>query len=81
VRALREAYKTEKADEVKKELMRKLSDKEKVKVEYWPLFMECTVGSEEYEYILMHLEKFQKNIGKEKIDQFLKEAYNATLQK
>ena len=29
VRALREAYKTEKADEVKKELMRKLSDKEK----------------------------------------------------
>ena len=79
ITALQGVYRQEEADKVRKELMEKLSDKDKAKKDFWPLFMECAVGSEEFDFVLNHFETYQKNMGKEKMDRFLNDAYTDAL--
>ena len=78
--ALTDAYNQKKADEIQKELSAKLTDKDKVKADFWPLFEEAQVGSADFDFVLANLPKLEKNIGKEKLEKYLDEAYYGALQ-
>lgn len=77
--ALKEAYNHSKANEIQKELADILTDKDKVKAYFWPFFEEARVGSADMDFVLAHLPELEKNVGKEKLDQYLDEAYSNAL--
>ena len=79
--ALDDAYDQKKAEQVKKELLSQITEKDKLKKEYWPLFEDgtCTVGTPDFNLILANIPTFEKNIGKEKLDEFLFSAYSRAL--
>lgn len=72
---LRDANMDVKADSVYKELISQLTEKDKLKAEYWFIVSNCRVGSEDFDLILANLPKFEKNIGKEALDKFIYDAY------
>ena len=69
--ALDDAYDQKKAEQVKKELLSQVTEKDKLKKEFWPLFEDgtCTVGTPDFNLILANIPTFEKNIGKEKLDE------------
>ena len=79
--ALDDAYDQKKAEQVKKELLSQVTEKDKLKKEFWPLFEDgtCTVGTPDFNLILANIPTFEKNIGKEKLDEFLFSAYSRAL--
>ena len=79
--ALDDAYDQKKAEQVKKELLSQITEKDKLKKEFWPLFEDgtCTVGTPDFNLILANIPTFEKNIGKEKLDEFLFSAYSRAL--
>ncbi len=77
--ALKEANNQDKVNEIQKELADILTDKDKVKAYFWPFFAEARVGSAEMDFVLAHLPELEKSVGKEKLDQYLDEAYSNTL--
>ncbi len=78
---LDDAYDQKKAEEVKKELMAQLTEKDKLKKDFWPIFedRDCVVGSADFDLILDNLSTFEKNIGKERLDEYLFNAYSRAL--
>ena len=77
--ALKEADNQAKVNEIQKELAVILTEKDKVKAYFWPFFAEAQVGSAEMDFVLAHLPELEKNVGKEKLDQYLDEAYSNVL--
>ena len=77
--ALKEADNQAKVNEIQKELADILTEKDKVKAYFWPFFAEAQVGSAEMDFVLAHLPELEKNVGKEKLDQYLDEAYSNVL--
>lgn len=79
--ALDDAYERDKAKQIKHELKAKLTDKDKVKARYWDIVGDrsCRPGTPDFDFILTHIPALEKNVGKEKIDQFLFNAYYVLL--
>ena len=73
--ALQDAYMQEEADSVYAELMAQLTEKDKLKADYWFVMATSEVGSADFDLILANLPKFEKNIGTEKLDEFLFQSY------
>ena len=76
---MKEADNQAKVNEIQKELADILTEKDKVKAYFWPFFAEAQVGSAEMDFVLAHLPELEKNVGKEKLDQYLDEAYSNVL--
>ena len=72
---LRDANMDVKADSVYKELISQLTEKDKLKAEYWFIVSNCRVGSKDFNLILANLPRIEKNIGKEALDKFIYDAY------
>lgn len=79
--ALSDAYDQKKADQIHKELLTKVTQKDKLKADFWPLFEDqnCRVGTPDFDLILNNIPTFRKNIGKEKLDDYLHQAYSRAL--
>ena len=75
VNALNDAYNQKKAKEVEGKLKSMLSEKDRLKAEYWPLLESTKMGTPDFQFILDHLAVLEKNVGKEKIDKYLKNAF------
>ena len=76
---LRDANMDVKADSVYKELISQLTEKDKLKAEYWFVVSNCKAGSKDFNLILANLPTIEKNIGKEKLDKFLFDTYSNAL--
>lgn len=76
-RALKDAFESKKAAQILEELQSKMSDKDKVKAEYWPLIEMggCAIGSDDFNFILNNYRTLVKNVGKEKVDDFIAGSY------
>ena len=72
---LRDANQDRKADSVYKAIIAQLTEKDKLKAEYWFIVSNCQPGSEDFNLILANLPTVEKNIGKEELDKFLYDAY------
>lgn len=79
--ALSDAYDQEKSEKIYNELCAQLSDKDKLKAEFWPIVSDdrCKVGSADFNLILSNIPVLEKNIGKEKLQDYLFSAYNGVL--
>ena len=77
--ALQDAYEQEKAQKVYDELLAQLTEKDKLKADYWTVMSSSKMGSDDFNLILANLPKFEKNIGKEKLDEFLYQSYSSAL--
>lgn len=79
--ALSDAYDKKNTEKVHGELVAQLTDKDKLKADFWPLFEaeSCTIGSPDFNLILANIPVFEKNIGKEKLDGYLFSAYSRVL--
>lgn len=74
---LMNAGEREKAEKINEELLTKLTKKDKLHSDFWPwLKMNALPGNEDFELILANLPVFEKNIGKEKLDEFLYNRYH-----
>ena len=73
--ALKGANQEQKVDSVYKELISQLTEKDKLKAEYWFIVSNCRVGSKDFNLILANLPRIEKNIGKEALDKFIYDAY------
>lgn len=75
--ALDNAYDHTNSEKVAKELTALLTDKDKMKPEFWPIFEDqsCVVGSADFRLLLANRAVFEKNTGKEKLDEYLYLAY------
>ena len=75
--ALREVNDDSQGDEVYNELKKRIMARDKLKPEYWPYFTHssCLPGTEDFNLILSHIPIFEKNIGKEKLDDYLYNSY------
>ena len=64
-----------------KELWQRLPGEEKVKAQYWPLFIDenCVTGSEAFDFLLAHLQSIRANVGREKVDAYLTDYYGKIL--
>ena len=73
---LLDANEDRKASEIYKEFVPSLSEKEKLKADYW-VFLENTAkwGNEDFNLILRNISYLEKNIGKEKLSDFLFQVY------
>ena len=73
--ALSDAYDKVNTDKVLKELQSKLTNKEKLKPEFWPLFEDSQAGTPDFDFVLANLPAFEKSLGKAKLDEYLHKAY------
>lgn len=80
-RVLNDAYDSKMAEKVLGELKEKMSEKDRLKAEYWSLFEmgNCMPGSEDFNFILANYPALVKNVGKEKVDQLLYSGYISVL--
>ena len=74
---LSEAGEDEKAGKVYKELHPRLTSKDKVQKEFWPIYEDesCVIGSPEFDFLLANLPAIRKNSGTEKVDKYLFHKY------
>jgi len=74
---LSEAGEDEKAGKVYKELLPRLTSKDKVQKEFWPIYEDesCVIGSPEFDFLLANLPAIRKNSGTEKVDKYLFHKY------
>ena len=72
--ALREA-RDRRETEILDELLARLTDKEKLQAKYWGVFRDKEFGNEDYGFVVANLETFQKNVGKEVVDDFFRKSY------
>lgn len=79
--ALDDAYDQEHSRKISQELLAQLTDRDKLKKDFWPVFEDesCVVGSADFNFLLKNLRVFEKNMGKEKMDAYLYRAYNQAL--
>ncbi|MBC5620218.1 thioredoxin family protein [Butyricimonas hominis] len=71
--ALSDAASDEKAAKVYKELLQRLTDKEKTEKEYWSIYEDesCVIGSPMFDFLLANLDAIRKNTGEEIVEKFL----------
>ena len=64
-----------------KELWQRLPGEEKIKAQYWPLFIDenCVIGKEAFDFLLAHLQSIRANVGREKVDAYLTDYYENIL--
>lgn len=81
IKVLSDIYEKEKATKVSKELMAKLTDKEKMQADFWEVFSSgaSKVGAADFEFLQTHLAVFEKNVGKDKVNAHLYEVYSRAL--
>lgn len=79
--ALQDAYDKEKSEKISKELNAALTDKDKLKKDFWPLLENDGFGSDNFNFVVKNLPAFRKNIGKEKVDSYLFRNYSMTIDK
>ena len=74
---LSETGEDEKAGKVYKELLPRLTSKDKVQKEFWPIYEDesCVIGSPEFDFLLANLPAIRKNSGTEKVDKYLFHKY------
>ena len=72
---LNEAYEKDKSEKVGKELDAVLKEKDKMKKEFWPILERSPYGSDNFKLVLNNIGTFNKNIGKEKVDNYLTSCY------
>lgn len=63
----------ERADQVRSELWKKLTEQEKTTAEYWSLIANETSqpGTPEFDFMLGHLAELRQNVGRERVDEFV----------
>lgn len=69
----------EKANIVLKKLKNKLDDNDRVKVDYWFLLEGQRYGSEGFNFVIANYSKLEKNVGEEKLADYLSGNYNKIL--
>ena len=59
------------------ELLGRLSETEKLQPEYWDIYYgeACTIGSPLWQFMLAHLPELREQVGSDKVDRLLTEAY------
>ena len=67
----------ERADQVRSELWKKLTEQEKTTAEYWSLIANETSqpGTPEFDFMLGHLAELRQNVGREQVDEFVTNYY------
>ncbi len=67
----------ERADQVRSELWKKLTEQEKTTAEYWSLIANETSqpGTPEFDFMLGHLAELRQNVGRERVDEFVTTYY------
>ena len=67
----------ERADQVRSELWKKLTEQEKTTAEYWSLIANETSqpGTPEFDFMLGHLAELRQNVGRERVDEFVTNYY------
>lgn len=80
-RVLNDAYDSKMAKKVLGELKEKVSKKDMIKAEYWSLFEmgNCGLGSDDFNFVLSNYSALVKNVGKEKVDNFIYNNYSDVL--
>ena len=70
-------YLNERYGKVYKELLPRLTSKDKVQKEFWPIYEDesCVIGSPEFDFLLANLPAIRKNSGTEKVDKYLFHKY------
>ncbi len=79
---LSEAGEDEKAGKVYNKLLSRLTDKDKVKKEFWPIYEDesCQIGSPVFDFLLANLPSIRENVGTEKVDNYLFRKYSKILE-
>ena len=77
--ALLNAYEKEKSAKVTEELDAVLKDKDKLQKEYWSIIENDGYGSANFKFVVDNVARFRKNVGKEKVDAYLYNNYNRTI--
>lgn len=77
--ALSDAYDKANSEKVLKELQSKLTNKEKLKPEFWSLFEDKQAGTPEFDFVLANLPAFEKNLGKAKLDEYLYKGFYSAI--
>ena len=79
---LSEAGEDEKAGKVYNKLLSRLTDKDKVKKEFWPIYEDesCQIGSPVFDFLLANLSSIRENVGTEKVDNYLFRKYSKILE-
>ena len=77
-----EAGEDEKAGKVYNKLLSRLTDKDKVKKEFWPIYEDesCQIGSPVFDFLLANLPSIRENVGTEKVDNYLFRKYSKILE-
>lgn len=65
----------EKSKQISQELETRLTYKDRVKKEFWPLIESKNYGDPEFQFVLNHLSVLQKNIGEETLDHYLQSRF------
>jgi hypothetical protein len=77
--ALEDAFQAEAVKKLTDESLEKMTDKERVQAGAWVLLADkkaSPFGSKNYEFILDHREKLYKNVGRERVDAYLRETWS-----
>lgn len=77
--ALNDAYEKEKSSEIEQLLANSITDKDKLTPAYWPLMTKGGYDSENFHFIMNHLEEYKKKNSPETIDNYLFRTYNQAL--
>lgn len=77
--ALSDAYEKEKSQEIARQLTTQITDKDKLTPAYWPLMTLSKHGSDNFRFILGHLEQYKKKNSPGTIDNYLYKTYNMAL--
>lgn len=68
-----------KDEKVSKELKEKLTDKDKLKADYWFIVKEQPYGSVDFKLVVAHYPVFRENVGEKGVDFYLKKCYNQVI--
>ena len=68
-----------KANKILEELKKQVVDSDKLKADYWFLIEGTPYGSADFNFILNNFSKLKESVGLEKLDKYLAENYNKTI--
>jgi thiol-disulfide isomerase/thioredoxin len=80
--ALTDGYETNLNKEITRELIGRLTAGERLQAKYWPLFDDAVASpfpSESFQFVYDHHDELARNVGKEKIDAYLFQAWSGFL--
>ncbi|WP_099291158.1 thioredoxin family protein [Butyricimonas sp. Marseille-P3923] len=77
--ALLTADEKEKSANVAEELATVLKDKDKLQKKYWTIIENDGYGSSNFKFVVANVDRFKKNVGKDKVDAYLYNNYNKAI--